>query len=210
MSLAYAIGDVHGMYSLMFDALEEIAKRPSGRIIFLGDLIDRGRCSRQCVEYVKDLHEHGLAECIAGNHEYMMHTNDGYIWNMNGGRETLQSYGDVDMSVYEAHVQWMKSLPAYIDTGKHFFVHGGIDPGLSTEQQDKYDMMWARYWQDDIDDELGWHGRHVVYGHTPYKVPKLMKHSSGLDTGAVYGGALSVGIFDLDAGGGPIEVLQFR
>ncbi len=208
MSLAYAIGDVHGMYDMMMLALEQISKREPGRIIFLGDLMDRGPNSYDCVRHVKAMCDSGVAECVAGNHENMMYANDAYIWNMNGARETLKSYREVSPDIYDEHVEWMRRLPSCIDTGKHFFVHGGINPKLPPDKQDHYDMIWARFWQDDIKPKKGWHGRHVVYGHTPYKTPKLMIHSTGLDTGAVYGNALSVGVFDLEAGGGPIDIFQ--
>ena len=69
------IGDVHGE----FDALRHLLARlgydgngvhPQGRrLVFVGDLCDRGPDSPGVVLLVRDLVESGLAQCVAGNHE---------------------------------------------------------------------------------------------------------------------------------------------
>ena len=64
-------------------------------------------------------------------------------------------------------------------------------------------MLWTRNWWGHDDD----FGKHIVYGHTPFDEPKLMAHSTGLDTGAVYGGVLSAGVFDPTSPAGPVRVL---
>jgi serine/threonine protein phosphatase 1 len=74
MSLTYAIGDVHGRRDLLQALLDG---HPHGcgfdrrfRIIFLGDLIDRGPESRQCLDLaVATLKAHPGSRLILGNHE---------------------------------------------------------------------------------------------------------------------------------------------
>ena len=51
-------------------------------------------------------------------------------------------------------------------------------------------------------------GKHVVHGHTPrFAGADLRPFRTNLDTGAVWTGRLSVGVFDPDRTGGPVDVL---
>ena len=68
------VGDVHGER----DALEALlghlgygdGRHPEGRrLVFVGDLVDRGPDSPAVVERVMDLCERGVAQCLMGNHE---------------------------------------------------------------------------------------------------------------------------------------------
>ena len=54
-------------------------------------------------------------------------------------------------------------------------------------------------------------GRHVVHGHTPQRSgrPEIRRFRTNLDTAAVYGGALTAGVFS-DAQGPALEFLQVR
>jgi hypothetical protein len=72
------VGDVHGN----FDALERLGRElgyetanawrhPGGRkLVFVGDLIDRGAKSFEVASLVKRLVDEGVALCLLGNHEY--------------------------------------------------------------------------------------------------------------------------------------------
>ena len=73
----YAIGDVHGEIEKLEKLLGFIRDdaRPSGapyKIVFLGDLVDRGPDSRAVVVRAKHLCEAGEAIAIRGNHEELM------------------------------------------------------------------------------------------------------------------------------------------
>lgn len=69
------VGDVHGD----LDALSELMRRlgyddvgfhPQGRrLVFVGDLTDRGPDSPTVVETVRGLVESGRVQCVLGNHE---------------------------------------------------------------------------------------------------------------------------------------------
>ena len=66
MSNHYIIGDIHGEYQKL---LELIAKLPKdAKLIFVGDLIDRGLQSREIVAYIRK-HKH---QVVRGNHEQFM------------------------------------------------------------------------------------------------------------------------------------------
>ncbi|XBQ15415.1 MAG: metallophosphoesterase [Oceanicaulis sp.] len=72
------IGDVHGhldplqtlLTRLGYEPLSGIYRHPQGRkVLFLGDLIDRGPANVEVVALVRRMVEHGEAVCLAGNHE---------------------------------------------------------------------------------------------------------------------------------------------
>ena len=73
MPLTYAIGDVHGRRDLLQALLQAIRTDSAGRearIIFLGDIIDRGPESRQCLDLViATLDSYPGSRLILGNHE---------------------------------------------------------------------------------------------------------------------------------------------
>lgn len=72
------VGDIHGQ----LPALQALGRQlgyevddgwahPDGRIlVFVGDLVDRGRYSLETAELVMDLVQRGRALCLMGNHEY--------------------------------------------------------------------------------------------------------------------------------------------
>ncbi|MBF0589359.1 MAG: symmetrical bis(5'-nucleosyl)-tetraphosphatase [Magnetococcales bacterium] len=64
----YAIGDVHGCYGSLKRLLERIHFNPQqDRLLFVGDLINRGPDSLDVVRFVQDLGERAVV--LMGNHE---------------------------------------------------------------------------------------------------------------------------------------------
>jgi serine/threonine protein phosphatase 1 len=49
-----------------------------------------------------------------------------------------------------------------------------------------------------------------VHGHTPHGEPELLADRTNLDTGACFGGCLSVGVFDDDTPVGPVQVIKIK
>src|SRR5262249_28722810 len=68
------------------------------------------------------------------------------------------------------------------------FVHAGVDPNCSLDEQAPQDLIWKIY--DDRDE--GGHGqRHIVHGHHQHADgPILKKNRTNLDTFAWYTGRL--------------------
>ena len=127
-------------------------------------------------------------------------------------RATLISYGQhkgdqADVAVVPAaHLDWIEQLPLMHVDMHRVFVHAGIDPSCSLDQQDAEDVIWKIY----RDDDDGGHGqRHVVHGHHQHAHGPVFKEKrTNLDTFAWYTGRLAIGVFDDDTPGGPIEVLE--
>lgn len=212
--MIYAIGDIHGCYDQLLVLLAKIkahAGRRKYRAIFLGDYVDRGPKSREVVNQVRGLVTgrggHGKWSALKGNHEEMFYAGsqnaDLEFWIENGGRETLASYEGRQAELQE-HAAWLNTLPTWLETEHHVFVHAGLSPRYPLAEQPDEVRMWIRGWEKDDHD----FGKHVVYGHTPKKEPNLRLHSSGLDTGAFYWGTLTCGVFDDAKAGGPVELLS--
>ena len=220
MSKTYAIADLHGRFDLIEMALAKIADYAElpATLVTLGDYVDRGPNSRQVIERLMG----GLGcqgwrlICLKGNHEDIMwQTCLGMVpdcgwWLTNGGGATLISYGqgqgeEVDVAVVpHEHLRWIERLRLMHDDRHRIFVHAGIDPNLSLDEQDSQ-VIWKIY-----DDRAeGGHGqRHIVHGHHQHaNGPILKKNRTNLDTFAWYTGRLVIGLFDDDMPGGPLEIL---
>ena len=77
----YILGDVHGMYDDMIDSLNSLgfqtdkgyAEHSKGKkILFIGDLVDRGKRSADVLEFAMNTIEKGNGHLILGNHEIML------------------------------------------------------------------------------------------------------------------------------------------
>jgi serine/threonine protein phosphatase 1 len=72
--------------------------------------------------------------------------------------------------------------------GDYAFVHAGLRPGLSIEDQDAHDLMWIR---DLFLNERRPFEKVVVHGHTPDELPYIGPSRIGIDTGAYATGVLT-------------------
>ncbi len=214
----YAIGDVHGCLTLLDALLARIADdhaarpRAEGRLVFLGDLIDRGPDSAGVIARVRQLQAQGTwrIDALMGNHEEsFVRALDGQPGALRfflkiGGRETLYSYGlspdEYPRLAYEevrhwmhAHVpasdrEWMRGLSEQVRAGDYLFVHAGIRPDVPFEEQEGQDLRWIR---SEFLEYAADHGAVVVHGHTI--TPHLDERSNriGVDTGAYSSGVLT-------------------
>lgn len=216
----YAIGDVHGCYMQLQHAYDFIKRTdPDGKIVMLGDYVDRGPNSKEVVIFLRNEMQDAIK--LKGNHEDMMvdalaGLDNMGNWTRNGGVETLQSYGHNNIAsaqyddVIMDHAKWMKDLPNVAELENHIFVHAGLYPGKPLNEQYEEHLLWIRNPFLLADKSAFPDGKHIVHGHTPSKYPDLKNHRSGLDTGCFYYGVLTVGKFDRFQNKGPVETFFFN
>ncbi|MBE9097309.1 metallophosphoesterase family protein [Tychonema sp. LEGE 07203] len=142
------IGDVHGHYDGLMLLLEALAPSSKDRIYFLGDLIDRGPKSAQVLDFV----QHSPYQTLLGNHEQLMleALSGSHVdmrawqsWLCSGGDATVASYRDTGMMPYK-HLDWLRSLPTYIDLGDIWLVHAGVHPAMPISEQSSEQLCWIR------------------------------------------------------------------
>jgi serine/threonine protein phosphatase 1 len=216
MSFTYVIPDIHGRDDLLSRALAEIAAYrgdDGGVIVALGDYVDKGPHSRQVVERLRS----GIAGwnlvALKGNHDAMMVAGMRdpaklASWMEKGGDAALASYGGAPSAVPEAHIAWLDQLPLMHVDAHRVYVHAGVDPELPLAQQSEATLLWKRYPKGD---GAGFGARHVVHGHdNDPDGPLLFEGRTNLDTLAWRTGRLTVGIFDDDRRGGPVDFIVVR
>lgn len=212
-----AIPDIHGRKG----ALEEVLARADraygtgARIVFLGDLVDRGEDSRGVIELLMDGIERGRDWIVLrGNHDQLcadfltmaeagghkLRAGSGWLSDNIGGRETLRSYGLTELpgkggwpavarAVPRAHRSFLENLPHSYETEEQIFVHAGIRPGVPLAEQERNDLIWIR---DAFLDDRRDHGKLIVHGHTSCPEPEHHGNRVNLDGGAGWGRPLHV------------------
>jgi serine/threonine protein phosphatase 1 len=213
----YAIGDIHGHLDKLrgaHDLVEADRVREGTRdapLVHLGDLVDRGPDSAGVVGYLRDLALHDPSVIVLkGNHDSMFleflrtrparWSESRYLHPNIGGRATLASYGlpatgsaralhdKAQGEVPEEHRAFLDALPLHHRAGACLFVHAGIQPGISIEDQTPADLMWIR---DAFLFDTREHGALVVHGHTPVAAVEHHGNRLAIDTGAGWDGPVS-------------------
>ena len=213
----YAVGDIHGRLDLLDNLLAQIdaddAARPPARttIVFLGDLVDRGPESKGVVQRLLDLSRKGR-DCrfLKGNHEEVFveaaagEEQAARMLVRMGGRATALSYG-IPESEYAGlsfaalaerlavlvppeHRRFLDAFEPTVRIGDYLFVHAGIRPGVSIEEQSWEDLCWMR---NPFLSHKGSFGPMVVHGHTVTPEVDERPNRIGIDTGAYRSGRLT-------------------
>jgi serine/threonine protein phosphatase 1 len=175
------IGDIHACYHTLKELVEKIRQNFSVTEIYcVGDLVDRGNFSYEVIEFIKD---RGIIS-TAGNHECMFYyfitepyNELGNLWFFNGNETTLASYADKKDKMAE-HINYIKSLPLFINLPDCFISHAGVSIYLKKKLTDDplMDLQnFCKVMNKNIDDEHGiiWTrdqlmnlGKLQVVGHT--------------------------------------------
>jgi len=199
MRKIFAIGDIHGSYDRLKTLMDKIPIDFSrDTLVFIGDYIDRGPHSVEVVDYLIKL-KNRFPDVIflKGNHEDMLdkfiNGADRFTYLLNGGQQTLDSYliKPVQSEYFPIppdHMEFFKSLRLFYETEEFIFVHAGLRPRVPLESQNTEDLLWIR--NKFVSSKYDF-GKRVVFGHTPLKKPLVEPNKIGIDTGAVYGNALT-------------------
>jgi len=188
------IGDVHGCIDELHHLLEKMNYSGNDRLIFVGDLINKGPDSRGVLEFVDSLD----AEVILGNHELgFLHFIHG---TYDGNREMRETKAQLN-PVLDHWVAWMESLPTFIETPNFLVIHAGLPPDTAPEKVDRYITTNIRTWDgagQDLNNpdnppwyELVNYDKLIVFGHWARKGLIERDDAIGLDSGCAYGKQLS-------------------
>lgn len=155
--MRYAISDIHGCPKTFAAALQEIKLSTTDELFLLGDYVDKGPDSMGVIQQIWDLEARGFnLKILRGNHERM------FTIEVARGEHS----GEIPRQYHEEVCRWMLGLEYYAETPGYFLVHAGLNFRHPDPLEATYDMLWIRYWYDEIDrDWLG--NRIIVHGHTP-------------------------------------------
>ncbi|RAU83179.1 metallophosphoesterase [Pontibacter arcticus] len=217
----HIIGDVHGCfdelvcllqklgYSITFDQKKQaynIETPGNFKVIFVGDLVDRGPNSPEVLRLVMDMMTQGLAYCVSGNHDDKLFRKlQGRHVKIRHGLElTVEQLEKYDKAFHERILDFLGSLPHHIilDNGRLVVAHAGLEErlhgsntkgvrelclyGPTTGETDSYGLPIRLDWAADYCGKAI-----VVYGHTPVHEPNWRNNTINIDTGCVFGGRLS-------------------
>ncbi len=212
------IGDIHGCfdelhlllvqlgYSISKKGSYQISHPDNRKLVFVGDLVDRGPRSPDVLKLVMDTVTSRVGFCVVGNHDdklkkQLMGRN---VVIAHGLKETLEQMEKESDEFKDDVIHFIESLPCHIifDEGRLAVAHAGIKEeyigqdslrvrsfcmyGESTGDVDENGLPVRYPWQNDYQGNTM-----IVYGHTPISKPEWTGNTINLDTGCVFGGRLT-------------------
>ncbi len=215
------IGDVHGCrveLEMLLDRLGYVLARddagrpvdaahPDGRrVVFLGDLVDRGPDSPGVLRLAMGMVRAGHAFAVPGNHENKLvrALRGDDVRVSHGLAETLAQLGAESPEFRAEVLSFCHDLVSHLvlDEGRLVVAHAGLKEvyhgrasgrvrafalyGDTTGETDEFGLPVRYPWAND------YRGRAMVlYGHTPTPEPEWVNNTMCLDTGCVFGGRLT-------------------
>lgn len=215
------VGDVHGCrleleallgrldYRIVRDDQGRAvdAVHPQGRrLVFVGDLVDRGPDSPGVLRLVMGMVEAGHALAVPGNHENKLvrALSGRNVQPSHGLAQTLEQLVAQDDTFRERVRTWCDGLVSHLvlDGGRLVVAHAGLPQhyhrrasgrvrafalyGDTTGETDEYGLPVRYPWAQE------YRGRAtVLYGHTPTPQVEWVNGTMCLDTGCVFGGHLT-------------------
>jgi len=154
----YVIGDLQGCLASLETLL---ARLPDPRrLIFVGDIVNRGAQSLATLREVRRRVEAGQAVALLGNHDLHLLAVDAGTRPQHDS-DTLQEI--LDAPDRRPLIDWLRTLPlAHAELG-HLFVHAGVPPQWTVAQTLEYgEEVHRRLLRDDYRDFL-----QRMYGNHP-------------------------------------------
>ena len=213
MSRTIVIGDLQGCHREAQRLLKACEATANDRVIFAGDLIDRGPDNDLCVELAMEREAlQGSRSCVMGNHE-AKHLS--YRTLEAAGRDPhvqIPSHIATRKQLKDKHYEYLAGLPSYIRLPEHnaVVVHAGLYPGRTIEQQEDRHLLHIQMIKPyDADGkptgEMGtkWPSKAppdwrfwtnfydgpetIIFGHSVFDKPLVTDKLWGIDGGACFG-----------------------
>jgi polynucleotide kinase-phosphatase len=209
------IGDVHGCHAELAELLAKLgyqvtadsAHHPDGRrAVFVGDLVDRGPDTPGVLRLVMGMVAAGDALAISGNHERKLvrALRGRQVKVGHGLAESLAQLAAEPPEFQSAVTDFCDELVAHyvLDGGRLVVAHAGLPEryhgrasgrvrdfalyGDTTGETDEYGLPVRYPWANEYRGQAT-----VLYGHTPVPTTEWVNNTMCLDTGCVFGGALT-------------------
>ena len=213
------IGDIHGCFAELSHLLQQLgysvgqddqgfyATHPQGRkLVFVGDLVDRGPQSPQVLQLVMRLVKAGQALCVLGNHEakLLKWLQGRDIKIAHGLAQTIEQLTPTSDAFKAEVTEFLNGLISHywLDNGKLAVAHAGIKENMlarasgaikafcmygdTTGETDEFGLPVRYPWAMDYRGNTM-----IVYGHTPTPKAEWLNKTICLDTGCVFGGYLT-------------------
>lgn len=196
MRRAIVIGDVHGCREELEALVRACGVTPEDQVFLVGDLVAKGPDSQGVVQLAR---EQGYL-AVLGNH-------DAHLLQIRAGtvdRKPKATHLEAARAFTGADWAYLESLPLWRRIPGHdaIVVHGGLVPGVPLEAQAREHLLTLRSIRPDgtpskkVDEGVPWASlwpgpEHVIFGHDAIRGLQQYPFATGLDTGCVYGGALT-------------------
>jgi serine/threonine protein phosphatase 1 len=179
MNRLIAIGDVHGCVHALDAVLQTIEPTTSDQIVFLGDMVDSGKETREVLERIIALQHECDVVMIQGNHEEMMYAareNEKALryWENCGGVQTLNSYrfGGTLAEIPAAHWALLDTCVSFYETDEFILTHANYAPDLPMTQQLAYTLRWELFDPEKVRPHFS--AKTVVAGHTEQRDAEVL------------------------------------
>jgi protein phosphatase len=210
------VGDVHGCFDELVELMDKLGYRLDGttvtppdpirKLVFVGDLVDRGPGTAQVLRLVMDMVERGQAFCVPGNHDVkLVRALRGKDVKLTHGlAETMEQLGRESNEFRVRVAKFLDGLVSHLvfDDGRLVVAHAGLKEsmhgrgsgavrefalyGETTGETDEFGLPVRYNWAADYRGKAM-----VVYGHTPVPEALFLNNTVNLDTGCVFGGKLT-------------------
>jgi hypothetical protein len=208
MGRTVIVGDVHGCVDELAALLDAVRFDTGDRLVLVGDVVVRGPDSLGVLDIVRRTG----AVLVRGNHEERLLSSRAGAQAIGPAARPIKPLGRLHAEVAARlrPVDWaiMEAAPLYYFLPDHevCVIHAGLVPGVPIEEQRRTTLLSIRGLGEagePVDRRGGvlwgvsYQGPpHIVFGHNAGVSPQLHPWATGIDTGCVYGGALTALVLD--------------
>jgi hypothetical protein len=209
------VGDVHSCAAELADLFDAVALVDDDSVYFVGDLLSRGPDTRGVLRLFRAVR----GQSALGNHEQRLLAARAAMARNEPGPRAGSAQAALMAELDAEDWALLAGLPLALEVPNHGVrvVHAGVAPGVPFEEQDPWLLTHIRSIDEDGMPSERW-GKpwgtfysgpeHVVFGHNARKLPQLHPYATGLDTGCVYGNALTALVLAEGQKPPPVEARQ--